>query len=98
MSDAQLLTLQACGRAVASAASLAGERDAEGAGRALSRAERQLTLLLRELPTHSRRVRLARTAVERAREAVAMAKGGKLDRLLRQVTAAQRAAEAAQNP
>jgi hypothetical protein len=77
---------------------LAGERDAEGAARALARAERQLALLLRDLPPHSRRVRLARVAVERCREAVSTANGGKLDRLLRQVTAAQRAAQATLNP
>lgn len=96
---AQLLTLQACGRAANSAATLAGERDAEGATSALSRAERQLGLLQRELPVHARRLRLARTAVEQARRAVGAVSGNaKLDDLLREVTAAQRAAEATLSP
>lgn len=97
--ELQLLTLQACGRAVKSAAALAAEREAFRAEGALTRAVRQYELLQRELPPHARRLRLAAAAIERAAVAVQSAASGvSSEVLLSHVSAAERAAEAALSP
>jgi hypothetical protein len=99
MADVQLTTLQGCSRAVSGAASLAGAGDVEGAELALERAQYRLRVLLRDLPPHSRRARLARDAVKKGRQAVEGArKGAGIIELGRWVGAAERAAERALEP
>ena len=97
--DGQLLTLQACARAVRTALELAGADKFDEAEKTIRRADHCLRLLRSQLQPHARRYRLAQSAVERGHRALQAARGRKGGvELNRRFGAAERAAEAALTP
>jgi len=99
MSDAQLVTLRCCARAIDTAVNLALENNRKGSDRALGQAEHCVKVLRSMLPPHARRRRLAEKALERGRVAVQSAFSGLGSvELERRVSASERASAAAMAP
>jgi len=94
--ESQKLALQACARAVLTAALSAGQLDFRTARDSLERANRQLQVLRSQLPLHARRVRMALSAVSKAEQAIKAAEVVSLDpdAAVKSAERAQRAARA----